>query len=46
VLRLIHALVQYKTSAGDLAGEIRLLRLEKEKSDYLREVRGGFMLRK
>lgn len=35
---MIHALVQYKTNLNDLAAHIKLIRLDKERSDYLKEV--------
>jgi hypothetical protein len=38
VLLLIEALVQYQTNVNDLANHIKLLRLDKERRDFLQEV--------
>ena len=36
VLRIINALVQYRTNVNDLGQHVKLLRLDKERTEYLR----------
>ena len=46
LLRLIFVLVQYKTNVSDLGSHIRLIRLDKERQEYLKEVKYRDMDRK
>ena len=36
LLRMIEALVQYRTNRGDLVTYVKLIKLDKEKTEYLR----------